>query len=37
MQLYDLSKDPAETTNLYARHPEIVKELLAELKHIRER
>ncbi len=36
MQLYDLSKDLSETTNLYARHPEIVKELLAQLKRIRE-
>ena len=26
-QLYDLSKDPGETTNLYFEHPEIVKEL----------
>ena len=36
MQLYDLSKDLSETTNLYAQHPEIVKELLAQLKRIRE-
>lgn len=26
-QLYDLSEDPGETTNLYFQHPEIVKEL----------
>ncbi len=36
MQLYDLSKDLSETTNLYAQHPEIVKELLAQLQRIRE-
>jgi arylsulfatase A len=30
-QLYDLSADPAETTNLYFKHPEIVKELKALL------
>jgi arylsulfatase A len=27
VQLYDLAKDPGETTNLYKQHPEIVKEL----------
>ncbi len=26
-QLYNLTSDPGETTNLYFRHPEIVKEL----------
>lgn len=26
-QLYDLEKDPGETTNLYSKHPEIVKRL----------
>lgn len=26
-QLYDLGKDPGETTNLHRKHPEIVKEL----------
>ncbi|NQT40544.1 MAG: sulfatase-like hydrolase/transferase [Planctomycetes bacterium] len=36
MQLYDLSKDLSETTNLYTQHPEIVKELLAQLRRIRE-
>ncbi len=36
MQLYDLSKDLSETTNLYTQHPEIVKELLAEIERIRQ-
>jgi hypothetical protein len=27
VQLYNLAKDPGETTNLYKQHPEIVKEL----------
>lgn len=31
-QLYDIEKDPAETTNLYDKKPEIVKELLANLE-----
>ncbi|CAH8283029.1 arylsulfatase A-like enzyme [Mariniflexile fucanivorans] len=31
-QLYDMEKDPAETTNLYDKKPEIVKELLAHLE-----
>ena len=31
-QLYDLDKDPGETTNLYERHPEVVKELQAQLE-----
>jgi len=30
-QLYDLAKDPGETTNLYNEHPEIVKALKAKL------
>jgi arylsulfatase A len=30
-QLYDLSADPGEKTNLYHKHPEIVKELKAKL------
>jgi len=30
-QLYDLEKDPGETTNLYFQHPDIVKELKALL------
>jgi len=30
-QLYDLSKDPGETTNLYQENPQIVKELKAKL------
>jgi arylsulfatase A-like enzyme len=31
-QLYDLAKDPGETTNLYDEHPEIVGELKAKLE-----
>jgi arylsulfatase A len=31
-QLYDLSKDPGETTNLYSKHPELVEEMKALLK-----
>jgi arylsulfatase A-like enzyme len=31
-QLYDLSKDPAETTNLYAANPKKAKEVLAALE-----
>jgi arylsulfatase A-like enzyme len=31
-QLYDLGKDPGETTNLYFEHPEIVKELRDQLE-----
>ncbi|MAF67486.1 MAG: arylsulfatase [Planctomycetes bacterium] len=34
-QLYDLSKDLAQTTNLYAKHPEIVVELEAILRTYR--
>lgn len=30
-QLYDLQTDPGETTNLYFKHPEIVKELKSKL------
>ena len=30
-QLYDLSKDPGETTNLYFERPDIVRELKAKL------
>ncbi len=30
-QLYNLEKDPGETTNLYFEHPEIVRELEAKL------
>lgn len=37
MQLYDLSQDPGETTNLIAQHPEIAQELQALLaRHIEE-
>ncbi|MDQ8183590.1 arylsulfatase [Pelagicoccus sp. SDUM812005] len=31
-QLYDLAKDPGETTNLYATHPEVAERLLAQLE-----
>lgn len=31
-QLYNLAKDPAETTNLYKKHPEIVEELTGILR-----
>ena len=30
-QLYNLETDPGETTNLYSKHPQIVKELKAQL------
>lgn len=32
-QLYDLSTDPGETTNLFSKRPEIAKELKALLEH----
>ncbi len=31
-QLYDLAEDPGETTNLYEKHPGIVRELKARLE-----
>lgn len=31
-QLYNLAEDPGETTNLYEKHPEVVKELKALLE-----
>ena len=31
-QLYDLAKDPGETTNLYFEKPEMVEELKAKLE-----
>ncbi len=34
-QLYNLDTDPGETTNLYRRHPEIVKELKAKLEEFK--
>ena len=34
-QLYNLDSDPKETTNLYNKHPDIVKELKARLKDCR--
>ena len=33
-QLYNLAEDLGETTNLYAKHPEIVARLAAELKKV---
>ena len=30
-ELFDLKDDPGETTNLYFKHPEIVKELKTQL------
>mgnify|MGYP000146216685 CR=1 FL=1 len=32
VELYDLEKDPGETTNLYNKHPEIVKQLKEKLE-----
>ncbi len=34
-ELYDLAADPAETTDLAAKHPEIVKHLLSRLAEIK--
>jgi len=34
-QLYNLREDPAETKNLYLRHPEIVARLEAEMERIK--
>jgi hypothetical protein len=34
-QLYQLDKDPGETTNLYFEHPAIVKELKAKLEEFK--
>ena len=34
-QLYNLESDSVERINLYAERPEIVNELLAELKRIK--
>ena len=31
-QLYDMEKDPGETTNLYASHPEVLERLLKLLE-----
>lgn len=33
-QLFDMEKDPGETTNLWAKHPEIVERLSTELESI---
>ena len=35
-QLYNLDKDPAETTNLYQKHPEIVARLSAQLEAVKQ-
>jgi arylsulfatase A-like enzyme len=34
-ELYDLSNDPGEETNMAKEHPEIVKELLDQIKSSR--
>lgn len=34
-QLYDLETDPGETTNLYSRHPGIVKQLKGQLEQFK--
>jgi arylsulfatase A len=34
LQLYDLEADLGETTNLQARHPEVVRDLLARLERL---
>lgn len=34
-QLYNMADDPSETTNLYNEKPELLKELQAELKNIK--
>ena len=34
-QLYDLRSDPAETTNLYREHPDVVERLTQRLEAIR--
>ncbi len=35
-QLYDLEKDPGETTNVYAEHPAIVERLTKALRQLRQ-
>ncbi|WP_017446497.1 sulfatase family protein [Gayadomonas joobiniege] len=35
IQLFNLDKDPSETTNVYDKHPKIVKELLSDLERIK--
>jgi len=35
-QLYNLAHDPGETNNVYAAHPEIVKELTADAERVRD-
>ena len=34
-QLYDLTNDPGETTNLYSKHPERVKQMKAKLEQFK--
>ncbi len=34
-ELYDLAHDPAESSNLYRKHPDIAKEMAQELQRIR--
>jgi hypothetical protein len=35
LQLYNLSDDPSESSNVYEKHPETVKTLSEELNRIR--
>jgi hypothetical protein len=35
IQLYDMEKDPSETTNVADRHPEVVKRYTAILERFR--
>jgi arylsulfatase A-like enzyme len=35
-QLYDLEADPGETTNVYSKHPEVVKRLKEKLNELKE-
>jgi arylsulfatase A len=35
-QLYDLEKDPGETTNLYFEKPDIVKTLKSRLEEVKQ-
>jgi hypothetical protein len=34
IQLYNMKKDVEETTNVYNKHPRLVKKMTAQLKHI---
>lgn len=33
-ELYDIEKDPGETTNLYFEHPEIVEKMIQKISKI---